>query len=265
MTKTVYHYCSMSTFTSIMRNRSIWLTTLRDSNDSFEGTWARRKFESLRPSPVTDYFRKASYTLDTATHTGKDVAGICFSAEKDLLSQWRGYADDGRGFSVGFSADALRSVARKLNETHRITLQLEAIEYVARLDADFLRDFKVFVDKQEYSANGLSASVTIDNVGLQYWVKRACLMKNIAFEEEREFRLFSLYINPDVEGFGYRVAGIKLSPYLEVSLEDRLSDIITSVVIGPKNTSEEDHIRDLVKRSGFSNVYDVSKSKASYR
>lgn len=265
MTETVYHYCSMSTFTSIMRNRSIWLTTLRDSNDSLEGTWARRIFEYHRTSPASDYFKKASYVLDCATQSGKDVVGICFSSESDLLSQWRGYADNGQGFSIGFSVAALESIAQKINASRRVNLELAQIEYTSELSGDFLRDFKVFVDKQEYSSGEKFVSLSIDNIGLQHWVRRVCLMKNIAFEEEKESRLFTLFPDSDSKILGYRQAGNKLSRYLELSLEENLGDIITSVVIGPRNASDRDHIRDFVAKSGFSNVYDVSKSRASYR
>lgn len=33
---------------------------------------------------------------------------ICFCEEGDKLSQWRGYADNGRGVSIGFSEQELR-------------------------------------------------------------------------------------------------------------------------------------------------------------
>ena len=264
MVDTVYHYCSMGTFFSIMRNQCIWLTSMRDSNDYLEGIWARQRFESFRQSAKFEDFTKAIQVLNVATHSGKNLAGICFSAERDLLSQWRGYADDGQGFSIGFSAEALRSIARNLNETHTIELELEEIEYKADLDTEFVKYFKEFVDKQEYSANGSFSSMSLDNARLPGWVKRVSLMKNVAFKEENEFRLFTLDAQPDVKGFGYQVAGSKLSPYLEVSLQANLGDIITSVVIGPKNTSEKHHIRDFVQKCGFTNVY-VSKSRASYR
>jgi len=266
MEDTVYHYCSMSTFVSIMRNRSIWLTTLRDSNDAFEGTWARRKFQSFQKSSTNnDYFKKASHILDAATGSGEGIAGICLSAEKDLLSQWRGYADDGRGFCIGFSSSRLTNLAQKISEKTRIKIEYSEIGYLDRLDSEFLREFKVFVDQQAYSSSDSSASLSIDNVGLQHWVRRVSLMKNVAFKEERESRLYCLYPDPAFVGFGYRVAGSKLSPYLELSLEEDLNEIITSVVIGPKNTSDDSQIRDFVAKSGFSKVYDVSKSRASYR
>jgi hypothetical protein len=265
MEDTVYHYCSMSTFISIMRNRSIWLTTLRDSNDAFEGTWARRKFLSLHKSPTTEYFKKASQILDAATHSGKDIAGICLSAEKDLLSQWRGYADDGRGLCIGFSSSRLTSLAKKISENTGIKIEYSEIEYLDRLDDEFLREFKVFVDKQACSSSDSFASLQIDNVGLQHWVRRVSLMKNVAFKEERESRLYCLYPDRDFNGFEYRVAGSKLSPYLELSLKEDLNEIIRSVVIGPKNTSDDSQLRDFVAKSGFSKVCDVSKSRASYR
>lgn len=265
MEDTVYHYCSMSTFISIMRNRSIWLTTLRDSNDAFEGTWARRKFQNLRENPVMEYFTKASYILDAATHSGKSIAGICLSAEKDLLSQWRGYADDGRGFCVGFSSSRLKRLAQNIDEKTGIKIEYSEIEYLDRLDSEFLTKFKVFVDQQAYSSNDKVASLSMNAVNLQHWVRRVSLMKNAAFKEERESRLYCLNPDPAFVGFGYRVAGSKLSPYLELSLEEDLNEIITSVVIGPKNTSDDSQIRDFVAKSGFSKVYNVSKSRASYR
>lgn len=32
-----------------------------------------------------------------------DGLGFCLSEKPDLLSQWRGYADDGQGLSIGFN------------------------------------------------------------------------------------------------------------------------------------------------------------------
>lgn len=265
MDDTVYHYCSMSTFLSIIRNRSVWLTALRDSNDAQEGTWARRIFEYLRPSPTSEYFRKASYILDSATSGGKEVLGICFSGEGDLLSQWRGYAEDGTGFSIGFDVDSLKRLSSRIQETDRLRLELEDVEYIDHLDEEFLKDFKEFVDRQEFSESGQYTNIGIDNVGLRTWVKRLSLIKNPAFREEKESRLFSLFPESNTHIVNYRQAKSKISKYIEISFEEELEDIITSVKIGPKNLSEEKAVRDFIRKAGFTNVYDVSKSRASYR
>ena len=36
----------------------------------------------------------------------------CFSYQDDLLSQWRGYADDGRGAAIGFDLDVLKQIVQ---------------------------------------------------------------------------------------------------------------------------------------------------------
>lgn len=265
MEEAVYHYCSMSTFTKIMRNRSIWLTTLRDSNDAFEGTWAQRKFDDFRGTGKKEYFQKASEVLWAVTQSASKVVGTCFSAERDLLSQWRGYADDGRGFAIGFSVEKIKQLAARLDDEEQVKIAFEPIEYMDRFESEFLAEFKSFVDKQEYYSDGSNSSLRMVGPEMHDWARRVSLVKNAAFKEEKESRLFSLYPSQDAKGYNYRDTGSKLSPYLEVSLEPRLKDIITSVVIGPKNTSDSDDIRDFVQKCGFTKVYDVSKSRASYR
>jgi hypothetical protein len=255
----------MQTFTSIMRNKSIWLTKLRDSNDSREGQWAKTIFEQYRRSSAPEYFNKAYEIINAATYSGREMLGMCFSAEHDLLSQWRGYADNGQGFTIGFSVETLVRLKQKLNSTQRVGLELEKIEYVQNLSSDFFTGFKDFVDEQKYSSDGRNASILIDNIGLQVWVKRLSLIKNAAFNEEQELRLFTLYPNMESPELDYRQVGGKLSPYLRVNLDEYLDDIITSVTLGPRNTSEKDHVRNFVAKCGFSRLRDISKSKATYR
>ena len=43
------------------------------------------------------------------TQISKDYV-CCFSEEKDLLSQWRGYGSDGNGIAIGFNAQLLRKL-----------------------------------------------------------------------------------------------------------------------------------------------------------
>ena len=35
---------------------------------------------------------------------------FCFSESKDKLSQWRGYAQDGKGIAIGFNKDVLEEL-----------------------------------------------------------------------------------------------------------------------------------------------------------
>jgi hypothetical protein len=45
--------------------------------------------------------------------------GFCLSEQGDLLSQWRGYADDAYGISIGFSKPYLEELSRKTVEAKK--------------------------------------------------------------------------------------------------------------------------------------------------
>lgn len=44
---TIYHYCSMATFMSIVENHSFWLTDTRCMNDTLEGKWIIKRLEKI--------------------------------------------------------------------------------------------------------------------------------------------------------------------------------------------------------------------------
>ena len=45
------------------------------------------------------------------------------------MSQWRGYADDAKGFSIGFSAEYLLSLSDRLKVNERKVIFLQKVEY----------------------------------------------------------------------------------------------------------------------------------------
>ncbi|MFV1878164.1 DUF2971 domain-containing protein [Nioella sp.] len=63
--------------------------------------------------------------MDAASHD-RLALGVCFSEERDLLSQWRGYAADGAGFSISFYREALEHIAKGHPESK---LELTKIAY----------------------------------------------------------------------------------------------------------------------------------------
>ncbi len=72
-----------------------------------------------------DQWLAARSQIDLELHD-KVALGVCFSEERDLLSQWRGYADNGSGFSITFDKGKLEKAIRKNKET----LDLIQISYV---------------------------------------------------------------------------------------------------------------------------------------
>ena len=70
---------------------------------------------------------------------------VCFSGSKDKLSQWRGYAQDGKGIAIGFDKELLE----ELNQISEFHIAFEKViydnpqEYVKGIIADNILFFKI--------------------------------------------------------------------------------------------------------------------------
>ena len=119
--KIVYKYVgSINILESILKNHSIRLNDIQESNDTTElkliysiiKTVFYEEYEKDKPLYLEKYFNKQQFEdfyiqntkyinqIENVIHT---QYASCFSRYGDLLSQWRGYADDGKGLSIGFS------------------------------------------------------------------------------------------------------------------------------------------------------------------
>lgn len=115
----LYHYCSAQTLLAMLGSRTIRFSDIDMMNDAQEGKWGYSLFEEaatrlilhkdLPPEvPVIpkEFFDKVDEVVHQIQLTAHPFIA-CFSREPDSLDQWRAYGDDGRGFSVGFSAEKL--------------------------------------------------------------------------------------------------------------------------------------------------------------
>lgn len=113
-----YYYCSLETFLSILKNRKIYLSDPLKMNDKLEIKWYLKKlidktndkfksfFEALKLRSGLDF--SIDDLLNILDSKGQRSVYIsCFSKKPDLLSQWRAYADDGNGVSIGFDLDKI--------------------------------------------------------------------------------------------------------------------------------------------------------------
>ena len=123
-----YHYCSLNTLLSIVKNRQLWLSDMMHSNDSEEISYGFSEIRKMLENEISSILEKKHFPggkeeIDSATaqiltaflHKMHSIAApteircyaTCFSTKKDLLSQWRSYGDDGKGVSIGFNLDKL--------------------------------------------------------------------------------------------------------------------------------------------------------------
>ncbi|MCE9550944.1 MAG: DUF2971 domain-containing protein [Betaproteobacteria bacterium] len=248
ITSTLYHYTDEGGLEGIMRSEELWLTSVQHLNDPTELRYglglaieeldqvAKGQYETIQLM-----CRILRDVLINQVNLAFDFFVCCLSRDGDDLGQWRGYGDDGRGFSIGMNRRLFEVNRGDWPEAHRkptvanvvydreIARQRQkkivtrAIETVRRcLDARQVTNF--VEEKVFYKAMSVKLSRAI--------IFNAITCKHPAYKNEAETRLIlPLDIrsaNPMIET---RVRGAVVVPYVRIKLPIRTN--IDSVVVGP--------------------------------
>src|SRR5271154_3613127 len=102
----LYHYCSNSSFLSIIGSSGIRASEFSLSNDHLEGKWSKRLLNDFCSKKVGMQLIQRGLLLEQFDGLLEyfGAVGVCLSEDGDLLSQWRGYAADGGGIAIGFDS-----------------------------------------------------------------------------------------------------------------------------------------------------------------
>lgn len=285
MIGTLYHYCNTSAFVSIIDSRSILLSSLSLSNDSMEGKIVNKvilelaKEDGLCDSPL-EYLQHSACVMEKII----DGLGFCLSEDGDLLSQWRGYADNGSGISIGFSKAYLDKLTDPSFVKKVPNLELNKVEYEPqthrKLIAPTYIELKKLIDTGAFN---LGTHLTIGNVDelkanlellkqanlnlflrLMTLFSKLFLLKSYGFREEREWRLVSIEFRGLADFCDYRAAFGRIIPYIKFEIPDFGIQAIHEVVLGPRHTTPPEVVDAMLKRYGFNDVR-VRSSETTYR
>ncbi len=281
----LYHYASNQSLLSILESRVVRLSDFSLSNDLLEGKWVHTVFRTYceRKNVASGDLEKLLRSLDGVLKIS-GVTGFCLSEEKDLLSQWRGYADDGAGVSIGFDSDYLESWSDGIKDKV-FGFRLRKIEYGLSSQEELIQP--VMDEILQLVADGALSYPTIlsGDADRAKWIETWNLLfmkflnflqylysfKNPVFSEEREWRLVCIIPRGHTENVPgmleqaeYCVRNGKIVPFVPIRfLEDRPFPI-KELVIGPRNPTPTQIIYGMLRRFGFNDVA-VHKSSASYR
>lgn len=322
----LYYYCSMDTFKSILENMSFWLNDVKMSNDTSEIDWGFTGIST--PATITLFHAEALDEGYALTHTHKSQADsegryvtwdgsevsshycfACFAEDPDLLdeariyktaesafggpildrfpntyseerrsvcnrfytfcvseccdllSQWRGYADNGRGVCLELDSSYFRSLVEECG------LPIFSFDYVRyghpRFD-DFIRSGRKYFPHLDSN---------------ERLIRMAPFYKHESFEEEREWRLvlrledhtyredISKIMSAgerriDSLSLEARVAGSRIVPHVELKPKD-FGDVLRGVIVGPSTKAHREDVELLLSLYGMDAVC-VRKSKSSY-
>lgn len=311
----MYHYCSLDVFEKIIEASTLRMTNIIKSNDYTEITFCLDEFVDAFYQALTrlkgNIYDSAFQEFLTSVNIEKIVErsiknkwrtyyATCFSREGDLLSQWRGYANDGKGVALGFYTEPFCSCGGpatwKLCPVYYNISQVKE-DLVAYIEQKIARP-STFTQRTPYIADYENAVYNI----IDRIVYDAPFYKNPAFAEEQEIRfvyypfgrirdlfirhatdemvanqLFydhmqdALLSEDTVNDFqrmpaSFYVRDNMIVSFVNLNFEKRKHHILKEIVIGPKANINDLDLRLFLLKHG----YDLSQiaiynSKASYR
>lgn len=293
----LYHYCSSQTAFAILSNRVIRLSPLSSSNDDLEGRVVGMLFRDMLvlrniPHSVADV---VSFLLQSYSMTAEGFA-FCLSEQGDLLSQWRAYASDAKGFSIGFKSEILSENFGTVNFGSQFfelkKVAYDGVELREKLQAfvdEFYREFFSLGDfvalgsgisvpdalkrfSFDDGRKGLIKATDSGHANMQKLLSFLSPLNNMAYEakpstflEEREWRLLRYRHKVNLPELKYFSDGLTIRPYIEALIADPAKNVIDEIIIGPKNNSSIDWVRAFLDSLGLGHTKVKRSSITSYR
>ena len=156
-----------------------YLDRLNDDNkgDAFDSVFERMRIRSGLKFSFDDLLNCLNFKGQRSVYIS------CFSKKQDLLSQWRAYADDGRGVSIGFDLNKLVIADNFWIENIEYTNNI--VENERESDVEIVADTIGTVIRK----NNITDKKMQIEVFLHELIPVLAKYKNPAFEEEAEVRL----------------------------------------------------------------------------
>ena len=318
----VYHYCSLDTFIKIISNKTIRVSDISKSNDSEELKWIvnnacniisdmilnnkefcyKYKIDDSKANILKNQISRTISIRYSNNILSMISLACCFSEAEDLLSQWRGYANDGNGIAIGFNKSLLSTFETEAGIYHFNKIEYNSLkqkEYLLKYFSNIINSYLQINDDEidDNSFFDFLQDLTLTTATLR---NEAPLFKSNAFAEEREWRLyinayFTNFVhnnyeqcenNSDNLGFAeedftmasnllngfirnpvtFMARSNRITPYLDLNFNNVKNELINSVIIGPKCDVTEFDVKLLLASNGYD--YDkitITNSKCTYR
>lgn len=278
----LYHYTDAAALLGIVKYKKIWATHYAHLNDSQE----LRSGEAIVNDVATELLKEVpagsphAWFFEAFLHVHPkhglrqiaDIFVASLSVEGNLLSQWRGYAGGGTGYSIGFSGFKLPPPGERPEAN--LALELIRCEYD---EAAFRQKCRPVLTKiaagfelyaKTYAHAGERLSHLALTVALRHVAPLVLRFKHPAFKEEKEWRLVAFPLPNGQELVQYRAGKTGIVPYLPIDLADADMPLqLGKIYVGPRQDPDAGvcAARDLLKAHGYDGHALVEHSGIPFR
>ncbi len=249
----VYHYCSLEALKGIVESKTLWASSFRYMNDHSEVLVSQNALAENHDVLLGDLAASKAHqplkrALKRVSAQELEFYIVSFCRQPDKLSQWRYYADNGKGVAIGFRRASFGGLLLKDVSYGGLAPGLTAL--CAALANGFTKDNRAF--------KHLCTRELIELIGLT---------KSEAFVEEDECRLIAFHDRHDpATKVRFRRSGNFLVPFVEIDLTPNWSERIEDVWLGPAIQDElaTQSVRHFLHSNGVTDVT-LSTSNAPFR
>ena len=250
----IYHYTNDVGLRGILETGQLWLTDIFNLNDPSELNHGfTRAIEVLnrlvanRSSESKEFARRLTYLAEQKGIQDSAHFFVCsFSSCGDDLGQWRAYADNGRGYAVGFDAAALElGFVKGETAIANSDASYAATFPITYKDAELAKIHQNIIEKMlglismphgrnlqdgeiESYIRDLSVSVMV------HTMHAALFFKHEAYNNEKEHRFLEMYsaVAPP-SNMKLRSRPYSLIKYKEFDWRSVASKALRQIVVGP--------------------------------
>lgn len=271
--ETLYHYTDAAGLFGMLSGGAIWLTEARYLNDKTENIAflevAKSMLYKKSNSSSDDIEKSLCAKIPSYLSVKSNVRTFIFSlsSQMDDLSQWRGYAHEGKGFTIGFSGESLCdcAISESMMGLAKVDYDRSGQNKITEIALrDFIKDLK-----KEIAKNNLTNDELIDDAALTFDLMLedvAARHKHDSFIGENEWRIVRR-LHKDNKEISVRSSGLRLVIYLPVTLSDSSTGLlpVKSIGIGPGLDQDDQQLAVETLCKGYGYDIEVYRANSPYR
>jgi len=279
---TFYHYTTRMGLEGILKSGGLRATYRMKMNDAGEFDYARNVvYEALSKIGKRHDLPQVSRSLTTYTRKNldqflKDTTKMsraycaCLTLSSDHQKQWESYAEDGKGFAVGFNLFRLLSIQASAVQKGKPYIFCDSVTYNERDQHDLvwrlvdagIRDLQTFADTWSQESGDLTS--LRDRVTKEIVVQLLVLIDFIkapTYSSEREFRLI---LDPNdgtlkarnIQHYERHNESIPFI-FMDLRMPETSRLPLTEITIGPKASFQDQKafLEDLLNKLGYSSNF----------
>jgi hypothetical protein len=246
--KIIYHYTDDVGLRGILESGQLWLSDIFSLNDPSELSHGLSQAVNLLNKKVENSPPEkrvfAEHFSNFLTFGLKNTAHyfVCsFSYDNDDLGQWRAYADNGRGFALGFDAHSLVNIFQQVSRIAGAEASTFPVTYddkqLVNIHSQLIEAVYPLISLPQNKSHNSSLSSEwrelLTSLSI-HALHSAAYFKHKAYLNESEFRLLQVFpANSKIPGVAWRSRPYELAKYQQLPWKGSKLGVLKEIMIGP--------------------------------